>query len=343
MADKPILRFRENGRFTILMVSDFHAGRDFSPKLTAGLEKLLDTVKPDLVLLGGDQCVVQDTEEETRDYIAKMLAPITKRGLPWAHVFGNHDREQPMPLENQQRLYEQIPGCLSEAGPEELPGVGNYRLDVLSSTSDEAAYRIWALDSQRENRDFIGQFGLAENVRFVLPEPFGAGCGQGGVTFEQAAWYYGESKRLERECGRKTPAIMYFHIPPIEVNLIDRNPEQTHAIGSRRESPGCCELNSGLFMACLQRGDVKGIFFGHEHLNDFSGEYCGITLAYDGALGYNMSAHDDLRGGRVIELDEATGTFDTYNLKLIDLMGKDALRDPDYFEGGIRYFFRKLP
>lgn len=343
MPAKPELRFHENGRFKILMISDFHAGRDFSPKLTDGMEALLEHTKPDLVLIGGDQCIVQDTEEETLAYIKKMLAPIIRRKLPWAHIYGNHDREQSMPLETQQTLYEQVPYCLSEAGPEDLPGVGNYRLDVLASKSDDAAFRIWALDSQRENKDFIKQFGLAEDTRFVLPHPFGAGCQQGGVTFEQAAWYYDESKRLERECGRKVPAIMYFHIPPIEVDLIDRNPEETHAIGSRRESPGCCELNSGLFMACLQRGDVKGIFFGHEHLNDFSGEYCGITLAYDAALGYNMSAHDDLRGGRVIELDEATGTFDTYNVKLIDLLGKKALRDPDYFEGGCRYFFRKLP
>ena len=36
-------------------------------------------------------------------------------------------------------------------------------------------------------------------------------------------------------------------------------------IGSKRESPACSELNSGLFYACLERGDVKGIFCGHDH------------------------------------------------------------------------------
>ena len=60
------------------------------------------------------------------------------------------------------------------------------------------------------------------------------------------------------------------------------------------------------------------------------------------ALGYNMSGHDDLRGGRVIDLYEKDGTVQTYNVKLMELLGRDAMRDPDYFEGGCKYFIRKL-
>ena len=36
------LRFAENGRFRILMISDFHGKPDFNPKLTAGIEALVD-------------------------------------------------------------------------------------------------------------------------------------------------------------------------------------------------------------------------------------------------------------------------------------------------------------
>ena len=103
-------------------------------------------------------------------------------------------------------------------------------------------------------------------------------------------------------------------------------------VGTKREDICCSELNSGLFMACLQRGDVKGIFCGHEHLNDFKGEYCGITLAYDSCIGYDMYAHDDLRGGRVIELHEGGG-FDTYHIKLMALLSKAAFRNQDVYEG----------
>ena len=64
-------------------------------------------------------------------------------------------------------------------------------------------------------------------------------------------------------------------------------------------------------------------------------------MAYDSCVGYNMSAHDDLRGGRLIELNE-DGSFETRHIKLMDLLGVDAMRNPDFFEGGCKYFIRKL-
>ena len=64
-----------------------------------------------------------------------------------------------------------------------------------------------------------------------------------------------------------------------------------------------------------------------------------ITLAYDGALGYDMSAHDDLRGGRIIDLSE-DGTMKTHQVRLMDLIGIDAMRDPGFFEGGDKYYIR---
>ena len=149
------------------------------------------------------------------------------------------------------------------------------------------------------------------------------------------------AKKAEKEAGKKIPAVMFMHIPLPEYLEILRNPEDCGAIGSKRETVGCCEINSGLFAACLQRGDVKGIFFGHEHLCDIQGEYAGIIMAQDAAIGYNMSAHDDLRGGRVIDLF-ADGSIQTRTVKLIDLMGREAMRRPDYFEGGCKYFIRDL-
>ena len=118
--------------------------------------------------------------------------------------------------------------------------------------------------------------------------------------------------------------------------------EETEAIGSKRAPCGAAEINSGMFLASLERQEIRGMFFGHEHHIDMQGEYCGITLACASALGYNMSAHDDLRGGRVIDLFE-DGNMETYHVKLMDLLGRDAMRDPDYFEGGCPYFIRVLP
>lgn len=337
----PVLRFNEKGQFRILMFSDIHAGKNCSQKTVDGIEALLANTNPDLVLIGGDQCLEKETPDEVRAYFMRIIEPVLKRNLPWAAIFGNHDRECGISVEEEQAVYESIPGCISEAGPDDINGTGNYCLTVFANKADTPAYHIFALDSFSETRDYVRLFNIPKDTRFILPEHFGSAHAQASVMFDQVMWYFEESERREREANKKIPAIMTMHVPPIEFCLVDRNPEETDARGNRRESPACGEMNPGLFAACLQRGDVKGIFCGHEHLNDYQGTYCGITLAYDAAIGYNMSAHDDLRGGRIIDLYE-NGFFTTKTVKLIDLMGKDAMRDPDYFEGGSRYIFRQL-
>ena len=337
---RPILRFHENGTFRILMISDFHGKPDFHPKLVAGIEALVSHTKPDFVMLGGDQlCGI--TPEILKTFLEAVMEPVQRRGIPWAHVYGNHDAEQPMTKEEQQPVYEQFPLCLSEAGPADITGVGNYCLPILHHDGDSPAYHLWALDSNREISDYRAAFGLSEEEAVVLPDHFGSGSVQASPLFDQVDWYYRESLRREKEAGHRVPALMFLHVPILEYLLLARNPEQTGFIGHKREWICAGELNSGLFMACLQRGDVKGIFCGHEHLCDFQGKYCGITLAYDSCVGYDMSAHDDLRGGRVIELHE-DGTFRTYHVKLMALLGKAALRNPKLFEGGDKYHIRNL-
>lgn len=339
------LKFNENGKFKALMVSDFHVGARCNPKLIKALNALLDYTEPDLVILGGDLITASRSEmdeEQFRKALENVLEPMISRKIPWIHVYGNHDKEGGFTNEYQQTVYESFPYCLSEAGPEELSGVGNYVRTIYSSKTGKPAFNIWAFDSHSEVRDYIKAFNLKpENSRVVLPHSLGSGSCQSSVMFDQVAWYYNKSMEMEKEYGYKIPALMVMHIPLMEYNLIANNPEETGFVGSKRERICAGELNPGLFMACLQRGDVKGIFCGHEHLIDFQGTYCGIMMGYDAALGFNMSAHDDLRGGRLFEINE-DGTFETRNIKLMDLMGKEAIRNPEFIEGGDRYFIRKI-
>ena len=341
------LRFNADGHFKILMVSDFHMCRN--PKLaenlnyrvTEGLEALLVETRPDFVMLGGDQCIEADNIPQAAELLSEVIRPVLDRKLPWAAVFGNHDNEVGLPVREEEAAYLTIPGCMNSIHPDPSFGAGNFCLKLYSCDGDRLLYDLFALDSHREIDDYIDLFHMEKDTRFILPEHFGDGATNASPTFEQAMWYYETSKAIEAQEGRKIPAVMFMHIPLPEFLQIARNPEECGAVGNKRETLGCCEVNFGLFGACLQRGDVKGIFFGHEHLCDLQGEYCGVTMAQDAALGYNMSCHDDLRGGRVIDLC-ADGTLQTYAVKLIDLMGLDAMRRKDYFEGGCKYFIRKL-
>ncbi len=321
---KKELSFRKDGTFRILMISDFHGHDRSGPQLKEGIDALVDGTDPDLVLLGGDQ-LGADSPERLYNYLRHTLSHLTERDIPWAHVYGNHDREQPMTLSEQEKVYEEFPLCLSSAGPEEVSGVGNYVLPVRSSDGARIAWNIWAMDSFREYPDYQEAFGHPEH-RYILRNSFGSGSVQASAMFDQVVWYYETSKAMEKELGYKIPAIMYMHVPIMEMLLIQKNPLACHMIGEQRETICCSEMNNGLFMACQQRGDVKGIFFGHEHLNDFSGELFGITLAYDSAVGYDMTCEDDIRGGREIVLFEKDGTFTTRHIKLLSLLGDRARR-----------------
>ena len=342
------LLFNSDGRFRILMISDFHAGsrrkgfedgNPYSPKIKEAIEALCKETEPDFVMVGGDQCIGHSPEYLYNSF-TDIMSPVLERGIPWAQIFGNHDREMAMTTEEQQEIYEKIPHCFSKRGPTDIFGVCNYRIPVYSSDGEKVAYNLFSLDSNREISDYMEQFGIREednNIR--LPFAFGSRSVQAMPFFQQVMWYYNTSRDMEREEGRKIPALMFMHNPIIEFNLIFRNPEECDMYGEKREAVCCSELNSGLFMACLERGDVKGIFCGHEHINAYHGQYCGIILGYDSCVGYDMSAHDDLRGGRVIDIYE-DGTLETRHIKLMSLMGDKALRRPDFFEGGLNYFIR---
>ncbi|KAH0892624.1 hypothetical protein HID58_055053 [Brassica napus] len=55
----------------------------------------------------------------------------------------------------------------------------------------------------------------------------------------------------------------------------------------RQEATGSATTNSGFFTTLVARGDVKSVFVGHDHVNDFCGEIKGVNLCYGGGFGYH--------------------------------------------------------
>jgi hypothetical protein len=89
----------------------------------------------------------------------------------------------------------------------------------------------------------------------------------------------------------------------------ERAVNKHNIVGKRNEPEGPAPFNSGMFTAILDRGDVKGVFCGHEHNNTYYGNYYGVLLGYAGNTGfgtYGLSGaeRNRLRGARVFNLDE---------------------------------------
>lgn len=322
---KHTLRFNKEGKFRVLFLGDPHGGYGRHPQIKPALETVVAATNPDLVLFTGDQsgCYIGvHNEAELREYLDDLMEYLEVHHIPWAHVYGNHDANLGLPNEEQETIYESYSYCVSKRGPEGVDGVSNYVLPILAHDSDEPVLNIWALDSHEGSGDFKKAFGLPDDLQWALPNRLGDSGGNGNAWFSQIEWYMDTSRAIERHYGKKVPAILYQHIPLPEYSLIPRNAYICKMEGNIHDEICSCPLNFGLFASCLQRGDVKGIFCGHEHLNDFTGIYCGIMLGYCGGINYDCGCRDDIRGGRVVDFDESDpGNFKTYMVKLQSLIG----------------------
>jgi len=104
--------------------------------------------------------------------------------------------------------------------------------------------------------------------------------------------------------------MAFIHIPLPEY-LQMRNDFVTY--GNQRDHVGCSSVNSGFFAALKQAGTVQWVTCGHDHSNDFEGEYDGIKLSYGRKSGYGSYGPKYLqRGARVFELNESPFLIDSW-------------------------------
>ena len=120
------LQFK-NGKFRIFTLSDTHVDANGDRRITRDIDAIVEAIRPDLVLYLGDQVWQSGAEnaDTLREALHMQTDPVESRGIPWAHVFGNHDRERGFPNAEQEKIYEEFPHCLSQAGPDEIDGTGN--------------------------------------------------------------------------------------------------------------------------------------------------------------------------------------------------------------------------
>lgn len=65
------LKFDNNGKFKILMMSDIQETLEYDSRTLKNINKLIDNVNPNLVILGGDNCdgTVLKTQKELKKYL----------------------------------------------------------------------------------------------------------------------------------------------------------------------------------------------------------------------------------------------------------------------------------
>ena len=318
------LKVDENGEFTVLVLSDIHIGMSgqtgLSNEESQRIKQLVDEEQPDLVLFDGDVTHDLNTVAELTTAISSLVSYIEANQIPWAHVYGNHDRDTDgLSREIQQAVYESFEYCVSEAGPEDISGVGNFVLPVYSYDEKSIVYNVWGLDSHGYLYDNMEQ-GIKDPT--VIDHNGSKFRKYEYIKFDQIEWYLKASRMLENYNGARIPAMMAFHIPLQESmfawELRNNSDVVTEWTGELREAGvAASAMNSGMFSAVVSRGDVELIVNGHEHENDFMVKYKGVMLCYSATPSRQGYCDDDMLGGRVIKFNQGAAkditTYMTYD------------------------------
>lgn len=102
-----------------------------------------------------------------------------------------------------------------------------------------------------------------------------------------------------------------MHIPMIEyVNLYN----DFNFFGTKGEEICCWSVNTGLFGALVEQPTIEWVSVGHDHNNDYYGNYEGINLAYGRKTGFGgcYGPNNLKRGARVFEVTKDPWTIETW-------------------------------
>ena len=321
------LMFNKDGKFTILNISDIQDGYPLNPIAKDYIERTVDMVKPDLIVLTGDNISGYDVlaEEDAEKAIREYMDIFEARNIKVAAVFGNHDDEETESTkEHQLSVYETYDCYVGKAGFCIKDRVGTYNLPIMKSDGSGYGFNIWMTDSGTYNTE--NDYG-------------GYAC----VYKEQIEWYKETSAKLTEENGDKpVPSINFQHIivPEIydalqQTKLIwfgriirGKNPLNDSikfyklpkdAKGDLREYPCPPYYNNGQFDAMLEMSDVIATVSGHDHENSFEIDYKGIKIINTPTISFN--AYNDINvGSRVFVIDENDpANFETYCLTTSDV------------------------
>ena len=122
-AQPKTLKFGKNGDFKIVQFTDVHYIYN-DPRSDVSIERInqvLDMEKPDLVLFTGDVIYGKPAEEGMRT----VLNLVSKRKIPFAVTFGNHDNEQGLSREELLKIIQSVPFNLTQTTPG-ISGVTNF-------------------------------------------------------------------------------------------------------------------------------------------------------------------------------------------------------------------------
>lgn len=305
----------------VVQLTDIHIGGGWmsvkkDAKALNAVAAMLTAEKPDLVILTGDMVYPVPFQAGTfnNEISTRMLITLMESlGVYYTVCFGNHDSEfyATHTREEVSDLWadESLKYSIYQEGPEDVDGYGNQVIKVKNSEGIVTnAYYVFDSHDYTDG-DVLGIQWKYDNIHE-----------------NQIEWYKNSVLAIDAANKAVNPeypmftSLAFFHIPLEEYGIAwneykDNGYNDTENVkyydGWYHESDEksyCGIYPDNLFETMLELGSTKGIFCGHDHVNNASIEYKGIRLTYGMSIDYlaylELNKEGAQRGCTVITLTQ---------------------------------------
>lgn len=295
----------------ILQFTDVHIGGGVmslkkDKKALNAVAAMITAEKPDLVILTGDNVYPVPFQAGTiNNGIATdmVITLLEKLGVYYTVCFGNHDSELYSDYTREEIANKyanpELKYSIFQKGPENIDGFGNQVIKVKNSK------------------------GIVTNAYFVIDshdytdgDILGIQWKYDNIHENQIEWY--KENVLAIDKANKAidpdypmfPSLCFFHIPIEEYDIAwkeykangykDTENVKYFAGGYYEDDEKvCCGVHpENFFETALELGSTKGMFCGHDHINNASIEYKGIRLTYGMSVDYLAYIGIDKKGAQ---------------------------------------------
>ncbi|MHA1732727.1 MAG: metallophosphoesterase [Promethearchaeota archaeon] len=302
-------------RLRILQVTDLHVGLT-GKETCRSIRRTCDRFGVDLVVCTGDFFCRNALFiiEHQLHYIEKYVG----EHYPWTFAWGNHDLDNrwaddgSFSLDTLDAIEQRLAGlgnCLylpTREFVEGYPGPG----PEDDPREREAFGCVYDPDVPRDQ--FDGYYGGNFALEVVAPGEVEPALdlyvlnsrGSYHIPPKVMAWMRDRVARRGMDPGDRVPALCFYHVPNYEYHLVW---ESGQAHGFKKE-PVCHGRDDGRvhrFFKSLGPGVVRACFVGHDHVNDYWGEWEGIRYVYGrktGLGGYGSSATEPGPGEKAVRV-----------------------------------------
>lgn len=331
--------FTTDEDFKIMQLTDIHIGSGWMcvSKDTRALNTvatMISVEKPDLVIITGDLVYPVPIQAGTFNNMtsAELVATLMEQlGVYWLPVFGNHDTElySRYTRDDISDFYSDAKWehCLFEDNSEDdVDGYSNQVINIKNSLGI-ITQSLYSFDTHSYvDGDFLGLAWKYDNIHENQIDWYKANVekyNKYNIDLITSGNFEDQAQLLEKFSLVKS--LAFWHVPSheyldawnefAEAGYKDTENVKYHygTVGETGKMVFTGVYDDQIFETMLTLGSTKGIFCGHDHLNNFSLDYKGIRLTYGLSVDYlaysGISKLGSQRGCTMITIT-SDGIFD---------------------------------